>query len=326
MRRPRLLLLIFCLFIGLNLAVGVEAAVRPLSLHPSCDASQLPSGYTSASDQDALCLQQCRQLCPLDAVDGQRWYCDESPSNLPTCVYNSVWWSMALSGSKCNIQCTTVSSTGQNPGSSNALSSSQAQAENDRLRQISNNQARGDGRINLIQPIQGASRVTGIAQYIALWYRYLIGISVIAAIVMVVWGGFLYLVGSTTGSVKAGKEHIKDALIGLVLVFGAYLILNTFNPDLVVLREPTIQNIRLRQLELQQAASAASTTSSFTYSSTTCVDTECRQRSTAAGRQGVFSCRAAGQACPGQTCECVLNQAATDDSDRAQGGIRRGQL
>ncbi|MFZ2804096.1 MAG: C39 family peptidase [Patescibacteria group bacterium] len=68
-----------------------------------------------------------------------------------------------------------------------------------------------------------------LAQYIAGWYRYLVGASVIAAAVMIVYGGFRYIIGATSNDISHSKEIIRDAIVGLFLVLGAYTILNTVN-------------------------------------------------------------------------------------------------
>jgi hypothetical protein len=73
-------------------------------------------------------------------------------------------------------------------------------------------------------------QVPFLAQYVNGVYRYLIGLSLIAAIVMTVYGGFRYLVGSSLGDVKSGKKIITDALGGMLIVLAAYMILNTINP------------------------------------------------------------------------------------------------
>ncbi|MEI7512399.1 MAG: hypothetical protein WCK01_02995 [Candidatus Uhrbacteria bacterium] len=78
-----------------------------------------------------------------------------------------------------------------------------------------------------------------LAEYVNGVYRYMVGIVLIIAIVMVVYGGFRYLVGSSLGDVKTGKTIIIDALAGMLLVLGAYMILDTVNPatlDLSVLK------------------------------------------------------------------------------------------
>ncbi len=69
-----------------------------------------------------------------------------------------------------------------------------------------------------------------LAQYINGAYRYMVTIVLIVSIVMVVYGGFRYLVGASIGDIQAGKKIIQDALIGMLLVLGAYMLLNTINP------------------------------------------------------------------------------------------------
>lgn len=87
-----------------------------------------------------------------------------------------------------------------------------------------------------------------LAQYINGFYRYGVTIVLIIAIVMVVYGGFRYLVGASLGDIQAGKKIIQDALIGMLVVLGAYMILNTVNPEtlnLTVLRLPFVDEMRL---------------------------------------------------------------------------------
>lgn len=87
-----------------------------------------------------------------------------------------------------------------------------------------------------------------LAQYINAIYRYGVTIVLIVAIVMVVYGGFRYLVGASLGDIQAGKKIIQDALIGMLVVLGAYMILNTVNPatlNLTVLRLPFVDEMRL---------------------------------------------------------------------------------
>lgn len=89
---------------------------------------------------------------------------------------------------------------------------------------------------------KGLLRIPWTAQYLAAFQRYLIGLSVVAAAIMIVYGGFLYITGSAAGSVTKGKTLVYDALIGLLLVLGAYTILKTLNVELV---SPTAQELRI---------------------------------------------------------------------------------
>lgn len=90
--------------------------------------------------------------------------------------------------------------------------------------------------------------VPWIAQYASGVYSYAVTIAGLLAGVMIVVGGFQYLTaGGDTNRISKAKDRIKDALIGLFLVFGAYLILTTVNPSLVsleTLRIKTVKQIR----------------------------------------------------------------------------------
>jgi hypothetical protein len=90
---------------------------------------------------------------------------------------------------------------------------------------------------------KGFLTVPFLAQYISAAYKYLITVSAVAAAIMIVYGGFLYIVGSAAPQIKRGKEIITDAVIGLVLLLGAYAILSTLNPDLLSLQPLRIQRI-----------------------------------------------------------------------------------
>jgi len=65
---------------------------------------------------------------------------------------------------------------------------------------------------------------------------------------MIVYGGFLYIVGSTTGNVMRGKEIITDALIGLFLAIGSYALLKTVNPQAATLQPVPIQFVKREEI------------------------------------------------------------------------------
>ena len=71
-----------------------------------------------------------------------------------------------------------------------------------------------------------------LAQYITGIYRVSVGLGAILAAIMIVYGGFRYLLAATLPGVKEGKEVIQDAFIGLIVLLTSYLILNTINPAL----------------------------------------------------------------------------------------------
>ncbi|KAA0205701.1 hypothetical protein EDM68_04825 [Candidatus Uhrbacteria bacterium] len=89
-----------------------------------------------------------------------------------------------------------------------------------------------------------------LPQYINAIYRYAVTIVLIAAIIMVVYGGFRYLVGASIGDIQAGKKIIIDAIVGMLIVLGAYMILNTINPALVTFSPLRLEIVNEQQLLL----------------------------------------------------------------------------
>ena len=66
----------------------------------------------------------------------------------------------------------------------------------------------------------------------------------VAAFIMIAVGGFRYLTSAGSPSTMAdAKSQIFSALLGLVLLLGSFLILNTINPELVALQEPDLTKL-----------------------------------------------------------------------------------
>ncbi len=74
-----------------------------------------------------------------------------------------------------------------------------------------------------------------IGSYINVIFTYGMGAAGVFAVVMIMIGGVQYIIGSGTGGedLSKGKERIKNAVIGLVLLLAAYTVLATVNPALV---------------------------------------------------------------------------------------------
>jgi len=88
------------------------------------------------------------------------------------------------------------------------------------------------------------AQATGPADFIQKLYDYALSIAGTLAVVMIVYGGVKYVVSA--GSVSAqsdARDIIKNAVWGIVLLGGAYLVLNTINPQLVTLKEPGLEPI-----------------------------------------------------------------------------------
>ncbi|MEI8361136.1 MAG: pilin [bacterium] len=83
-----------------------------------------------------------------------------------------------------------------------------------------------------------------IAEYIKWVYKYLIGIVGILATVMLMYGGFRWIMGAAdSGAINEAKDTIASSLIGLTLAVSSYLILATVNPDLVNFKTRSIASI-----------------------------------------------------------------------------------
>lgn len=79
--------------------------------------------------------------------------------------------------------------------------------------------------------VDGKILIPYLAIYISTVQKYLIGLALIAAAVIIVYAGVLYMAASTGAKVHDAKELIKDALIGLVLILTAVVILFNLNPQ-----------------------------------------------------------------------------------------------
>ncbi|OGL73415.1 hypothetical protein A3F28_00880 [Candidatus Uhrbacteria bacterium RIFCSPHIGHO2_12_FULL_57_11] len=83
-----------------------------------------------------------------------------------------------------------------------------------------------------------------IAQYIQAIYNYVLGIVGIIATVMIVYGGIRWLTaaGNMT-TIGDAKKMITNAVVGVIIALGSYLILFTINPELVRLRSLRLELI-----------------------------------------------------------------------------------
>jgi len=87
----------------------------------------------------------------------------------------------------------------------------------------------------------------GPAGWIASFYTFALILSGILAFGAVVYGGFLY--ATSAGNAhrqEQGTSFIWSALLGLLLLGGAYLILKTINPALIKLQNPTLSAVNVQ--------------------------------------------------------------------------------
>ena len=81
----------------------------------------------------------------------------------------------------------------------------------------------------------------GLVNYINYIFNAALGIGGILAFVMIVVGGVKLMVsGGNPSKISDAKDQITSAIIGLLLLLGSWLILNTINPQLTVLTLPEL--------------------------------------------------------------------------------------
>lgn len=94
------------------------------------------------------------------------------------------------------------------------------------------------GPVTLEVAIGNLTQAASIAEYIAAVFRYALSIGGIIATVMVVYGGVKWLVAAgDSGKITEAKGVITNAILGLIILLGTYLLLFTINPEIVRLRE-----------------------------------------------------------------------------------------
>ncbi len=110
-------------------------------------------------------------------------------------------------------------------------------------------------------------------------YNFSLIISGLLAFGAIVYGGILRATaGDNTQKIKDSNDWIKSAVIGLILLFGAYIILNTINPNLLILDLP-----KLKEVETPPPSSSATGGGSFGVSEGKYSDAEARKLLSAAG-------------------------------------------
>jgi len=93
------------------------------------------------------------------------------------------------------------------------------------------------------------------------WLYYaIIGISGLAAFVMLIWGGIRWMssAGDPTATSDA-KDRIKQALLGLLLVLSSFIIIQIINPELTILKDP-LSGVTAPQTNTQSSGTTPNST------------------------------------------------------------------
>jgi hypothetical protein len=92
----------------------------------------------------------------------------------------------------------------------------------------------------------GQIGVSWLPEYIIGLYNYGLTIGGVLAAVMMMWGGFQWMMGNPSG----GKKKITNAATGLVILLSAYIILSVVSPTLVSFSSLNIQTVAKESLQI----------------------------------------------------------------------------
>jgi len=87
------------------------------------------------------------------------------------------------------------------------------------------------------------------------FYNFALMAGGILAFGVIVYGGIRYtMAGGNPSSAEEGKKWIQQAFWGLLLLFGAYIVLNTINPNLTSLSLPSLTPPAIQTSNAQNTA------------------------------------------------------------------------
>jgi hypothetical protein len=89
---------------------------------------------------------------------------------------------------------------------------------------------------DLQYPLGGVKTIGDLSNFIGLIFNYAMGIIIIVAAVIFVYGGLRYMFAAVSNDVEVGKTIMMDSVIGLLLGLGAYAIMANVNFNTVNLR------------------------------------------------------------------------------------------
>ncbi|MFZ5390680.1 MAG: pilin, partial [Patescibacteria group bacterium] len=85
----------------------------------------------------------------------------------------------------------------------------------------------------------------GFPGYLAAFYKFFIGFLAVAAVVMIMWGGFKRIAAAGSAeSIKNANSTIISAIVGLIIALISYSLLQLINPRLVQLTGMNIDKIK----------------------------------------------------------------------------------
>ncbi len=93
--------------------------------------------------------------------------------------------------------------------------------------------ARADN-IQLLTPLPGLGKETsGLTDLLDALFSILITGAAVLSVLFIAIGGFEIMSRDSPFHISEGRDRIQHAIIGLLIILGSFIILNTINPDLV---------------------------------------------------------------------------------------------
>ncbi len=88
--------------------------------------------------------------------------------------------------------------------------------------------------VTLLQnDLPGIGPTTNLASYVSGAFTLSMAVGAAIAFVMITYGGIIYATADAISGKQNGKKYIRDAVTGLIILLGAFAILNTIDPELV---------------------------------------------------------------------------------------------
>lgn len=93
------------------------------------------------------------------------------------------------------------------------------------------------GEYTVLAPLPGIGDDSGgkttLTEYLTAIFNLTISVSVVLAFVMITFGGIVYATSDALSGKSKGREWVQNAIVGLLIVIGAWVILNTINPQIL---------------------------------------------------------------------------------------------
>ncbi len=127
-----------------------------------------------------------------------------------------------------------------------------------------------EGEYELLERIPGIGQTADFPTYMQGLYNFAVGFVAVAALFMVSIGGFYYIASAgNQAQATTAKKIITDALLGLIVVFLTYTILNVINPTLLN-SSPSLASLQQDVTRNVTVSSDVVTAENITTSSTFC--------------------------------------------------------